>query len=84
MQFEAFRALKGWTLAQAAHAMRVAGDEALEKINEPVISRHERGITFPSPEHISRYEAITEGAVTFADWWALRASLKASSSKATA
>lgn len=76
MQFDSFRALKGWTLAQAAAAMRVPGDESLEKINEPVISRHERGLTFPSPEHIARYEVITEGAVTYQDWLALRASVK--------
>ncbi len=76
MQFRAFRDLKGWTLDAAVEAMRVPDDADLEKINAPMISRHERGLFFPSPEHIARYEAITDGAVTYADWASLRAEVR--------
>lgn len=72
MRFEAFRELKNWTLEDAADAMRVPADPRLAGINAAMISRHERGSAFPNPEFIARYAEITEDAVTFADWLAVR------------
>lgn len=76
MQFRTFRTLKGWTLAQAADVMRLPDDKHLAGINAAMISRHERGIAFPAPELVARYEKISEGAVTYSDWSALRSSVK--------
>lgn len=72
MQFETYRQLKGWSLDTAAAEMRVPGDPDLDGVNGSMISRHERGVFLPSPELVARYEAITDGAVTYSDWVSLR------------
>lgn len=72
MQFEQYRSLKGWSLDQAAEALRRGGDERFALITSSLVSKHERGIHFPSPELIERYAQITDSAVTYQDWAALR------------
>lgn len=72
MQFEQYRALKGWSLEDAAEALRRSGDERFAAISNSLVSKHERGIHFPSPELIQRYSEITDNAVTYQDWITLR------------
>lgn len=72
MDFEKFRELKGWSLERAANELAVPGHPALCNVNASLVAKHERGIYFPNPELISRYEAITEGAVVWSDWKRIR------------
>jgi hypothetical protein len=68
MDFERFRRLKGWSLDDAAAALRATGDPSVARINGSAIAKHERGLRWPRPAVISAYAAITEGAVGFDDW----------------
>lgn len=77
MEFARFRELAGWTLEEAAARIRDGGDESVSRINASAASKHERGVHFPSPDLIERYKQITDGAVTFDDWNALRKSVAA-------
>lgn len=74
MDFFRYRTLRGWSLEDAAQAMRAGADERVEKITSAMIARHERGIHFPRPEVIARYAEITENAVTAEDWLRLHQS----------
>lgn len=71
MEFARYRELAGWTCAQAAEKVK-DGREEFAGVNASVVSKHERGLRFPPPELIKRYTEITEGAVTFDDWHAVR------------
>lgn len=77
MDFIRFRELAGWTCEQAAEKIRESGEERFARVNASMVSKHERGVTFPSPDLIERYMQITDGAVTFNDWWAVRQSARA-------
>ena len=72
MDFERFRTLKGWTLDQAATAMRDTDEPGFAKITASMIAKHERGMHFPAPRFVARYAEVTEGAVTWDDWERLR------------
>lgn len=74
MDFSAFRELKGWTLTRAAQELRTTGLPGVQRINDSVVSKHERGLRFPPPEAIEAYARITDGAVTWTDWMRLRQS----------
>ena len=71
MDFAHFRTLANWTLEEAANRLK-DGAEDFARVNASLVSKHERGLRFPSPELIERYSQITHGAVTFDDWHALR------------
>lgn len=77
MEFARFRELAGWTCDEAAEKIRESGDERFARVNASMVSKHERGVTFPSPELIDRYMQITDGAVTFSDWLAVRQAQRA-------
>lgn len=77
MEFARFRELANWTCEQAAEKIRESGDERFARVNASMVSKHERGITFPNPDLIERYQQITDGAVTFSDWWAVRQAQRA-------
>lgn len=72
MDFARFRELRGWTLERAASEMKSTGDERFESVSASLIGKHERGWHMPAPHFIKRYSEITEGAVTYEDWIALR------------
>lgn len=71
MEFTRFRELAGWTLEEAAAKVK-DGREDFAGVNASVVSKHERGVRFPPPDLIKRYSEITDGAVTFDDWAAVR------------
>lgn len=59
-----FRKSKGLTLEQLAEKVGAA--------NASVVSRHELGTTFPTPEMIERYRKFSRGKVRFDDFDAIR------------
>lgn len=71
MEFTRFRELAGWTLEEAATKVKDGRDD-FAGVNASVVSKHERGVRFPPPDLIKRYSEITDGAVTFDDWAAVR------------
>lgn len=75
MHPKSYRKEKGLTLRDLA--------ELIGASNASVVSKHERGMMFPSPETIERYRKATGGAVTYADWLSIRQRAKRAAARTT-
>ena len=59
-----YRKSRNQTLADVAQAVGAA--------NRSTVSKHERGMIFPSPEYIERYRVWSGGKVQFEDFEEIR------------
>lgn len=59
-----FRKSRGLTLAEMADLVGASTGST--------VSKHERGLTFPSPEYVEAYRNVSQGKVQYEDWIDLR------------
>ena len=64
MQLRDFRQMKAWTLQELANLMGYA--------NPRTVERHEKGTRFPQSVDIEKYQQLSDGAVRFEDFVALK------------
>jgi len=73
MDLKSYRGLRKWSQEHVAQLLR---DRGLKASNGGVVAKHERGERFPDPDTVEAYREITDGAVRYEDWTALRDSIR--------